>query len=49
MSDNNILSYRMYVDDEVNLPGSFIKKAKINSTVNIFNDVLNHVEKNKGK
>ena len=49
LSDDDILSYRMYIDDEVNLPGSFIKKAKINSTVNIFNDVLNHVEKNKGK
>ena len=49
LSSDNILSYRMYIDEEVNLPSSFIKRIKINSTLNIFNDVLNCVKKNKGK
>jgi len=49
LSDDKMLSYRMYIDEEVNLPGSFIKRAKINSTLSIFNDVLNCVKKNKGK
>ena len=35
-----ILIYRMYLDDEVNLPLMFIQKIRINQTVNIFNDVL---------
>jgi len=38
--DKKILIYRMYLDDEVNLPLMFIQKIRINQTVNIFNDVL---------
>ena len=49
INDNNILSYQMYIDDETRIPDSFIKKIKINSAKNIFNDMLNHLGKNKGK
>ena len=38
--DKKILIYRMYLDDEVNLPLMFIQKIRIYQTVNIFNDVL---------
>ena len=40
--DKKILIYRMYLDDEVNLPLMFIQKLRINQAVDIFNDVLNH-------
>ena len=35
-----ILMYRMYVDEEVNLPLVFIKKLRVNHAIDIFNDVL---------
>jgi len=38
--DKKILIYRMYLDDEVNLPLMFIQKIRINQTIDIFNDVL---------
>ena len=38
--DKKILIYRMYLDDEVNLPLMFIQKIRINQTVDIFNDIL---------
>jgi len=38
--DKKILIYRMYLDDEVNLPLMFIQKIRINQTIDIFNDIL---------
>ena len=37
-----ILKYRMYVDEEVNLPLIFIKNLRINHAIDIFNDVKNN-------
>jgi hypothetical protein len=45
LSSDNILSYRMYIDDEAKLPNAFIKKIRINSTLDVFNDVLNYIDK----
>ncbi len=40
-NDNKkLLIYRMYLDDEVNLPIMFMQKMRINYAVDIFNDVL---------
>tara|TARA_Y100000590_G_scaffold441260_1_gene567683 strand:- start:228 stop:854 length:627 start_codon:yes stop_codon:yes gene_type:complete len=39
--DKHILMYRMYVDEELNLPLVFIKKLRSNHALDIFNDVLN--------
>ena len=39
--DEKILIYRMYMDEEVNLPLSFIQKLRVNYALNIFNDVIN--------
>jgi len=39
--NKKILIYRMYLDDEVNLPLMFIQKIRIKHAVDIFNDVLN--------
>ena len=49
MKGNNILSYRMYVDDKVKMPYRFIQKIRINSVVAIFNDILNHLKLDKDK
>ena len=46
-NDQKILVNKIYVDDEVNLPGLLINKLKRNNVVQIFNDVINFVE-NKG-
>ena len=40
-SYKKILIYRMYIDEEVNLPLSFIQKMRVNHVLNIFNDVIN--------
>ena len=40
-NDEKILIYRMYMDEEVNLPLSFIQKLRVNYALNIFNDVIN--------
>ena len=40
MQNDNLLSFRIYVDDEVNLPNSFVKKIRVNSVVNSFNDII---------
>jgi len=39
--DEKILIYRMYMDEEVNLPLSFIQKLRVDYALNIFNDVIN--------
>ena len=41
LDDEKILIYRMYMDEEVNLPLSFIQKLRVNYALNIFNDVIN--------
>ncbi len=41
LDDKKLLIYRMYMDEEVNLPLSFIQKLRINHVLNIFNDVIN--------
>ncbi len=45
LNSDNILSYRMYIDDEAKLPNTFIKKIRINSALDVFNDVLNYIDK----
>jgi len=47
LNSDNILSYRMYLDDEIRLPNSFVKKVRIESALDIFNDVLNYLNKKK--
>ena len=49
MQNDNLLSFRIYVDDEVNLPNSFIKKIRINSVVNSFNDIIRVLKKENEK
>ena len=49
MQNDNLLSFRIYVDDEVNLPNSFIKKIRINSVVNSFNDIIRVSKKESDK
>ena len=49
LSDKNILSYRMYIDDDVNIfPERFIRKIRINSAIDIFDDVLGSLKLNRG-
>ena len=48
-NNQKILVNKIYVDDEVNLPGLFINKLKRNNVVQIFNDVLNYVKKQEGE
>ena len=43
-NEKKILIYRMYIDEEVNLPLVFIQKIRINQAVNIFNDIINWSE-----
>ncbi len=45
LNSDNVLSYRMYIDDEARLPNTFIKKIRINSALDVFNDVLNYIDK----
>ena len=45
LNSDNVLSYRMYIDDEAKLPNAFIKKIRINSALDVFNDVLNYIDK----
>ena len=47
LNSDNILSYRMYLDDEIRLPDKFIKKIRIESALDIFNDVLNYLNNKK--
>ena len=47
LNSDNILSYRMYLDDEIRLPNSFVKKVRIESALDIFNDVLNYLNRKK--
>jgi len=49
MQKDSLLSFRIYVDDEVNLPNSFIKKIRINSVVNSFNDIIRVSKKESDK
>ena len=39
-NNKKVLMYRMYVDEEVNLPVVFMKKLRVNHALDIFNDVL---------
>ena len=49
LSDENVLSYRMYIDDDVNIfPDRFIRKIRINSAIDIFDDVLDNLKLNRG-
>ena len=47
--NNNLLTFRLYVDDEVNLPNRIIKRIRINSTINTFNDVIKKLKKEDSK
>ena len=40
LSEDDLLSYRMFIDDEVNLPNRFVQKIRVTSAVNIFDDIL---------
>ena len=45
-ADNKIiLTYKIFVEDEVNMPDLLIQRFRINHVVDIFNDVLNVVKK----
>ena len=48
MQNDNLLTFRIYVDDEVNLPSLFLNRLKRNHVIQIFDDVLNYIEKQKG-
>ena len=47
--DDSLLTFRIFVDDEVNLPNSLIKKIRINSVVKTFNDVLKNLNRSNIK
>ena len=47
--ENNLLVNSIYVDDEVNMPSRIVKKFRVNSVVDIFNDIINHLNKQKEK
>ena len=49
MKNDNLLTFRIYVDDEVKLPNSIIKRIRINSVVNSFNDFIQNLKKEKEK
>ena len=49
IQNNNLLTFRLYVDDEVNLPNRIIKRIRINSTINTFNDVIKKIKKEDSK
>ena len=49
MQNDNLLTFRIYVDDEVKLPKSIIKRIRINSVVNTFNDFIQNLKKEKKK
>ena len=49
MKDDSLLTFRIFVDDEVNLPNSLIKKIRINSVVKTFNDVLKNLNRSNIK
>jgi len=43
--DRGSLSNRIFVDDEVNLPIGFLHKVRVNNVIEIFNDVINSLNK----
>ena len=47
--DGNNLINRIYVDDEVNFPASFLHKIRVNNVTSIFDDVLNSIHKRRNK
>ena len=47
--DGNNLINRIYVDDEVNFPISFLHKIRVSNVVSIFDDVLNSIHKRRNK
>ena len=47
LNSDSVLSYRMYLDDEIKLPNKFIKKIRIESALDIYNDVLNYLNNKK--
>ena len=49
MQNDNLLTLRIYVDDEVKLPNSIIKRIRIKSVVNTFNDFIQNLKKEKNK
>ena len=49
IKDDSLLTFRIFVDDEVNLPNSLIKKIRINSVVKTFNDVLKNLNRSNIK
>ena len=46
-TEDKILVNKIYVDDEVRMLHKFIQKFRINSVVDIFIDILNHIEEDK--
>ena len=46
---DKVLINKIYVDDEVNMPYKLIRGIKINSVVNIFNDIMKYINKEKNK
>ena len=44
LGDERVLIYKMFIDDEVNLPNILIQKIKIKHTVDIFNDFLEYLK-----
>ena len=45
IQNDSLLSFRIYVDDEVKLPNSIIRKIRINSIVSTFNDLMENLKK----
>ena len=45
IKEDNILVKKIYVDDKVKLPFIFIQKIRVNNVVNIFDDILYHLNK----
>ena len=47
IKEDSLIVFRMYVDDEVNMPNAIINKIRINSIINTFNDVIKKTQKEK--
>ena len=49
IQDDTLLTFRIYVDDEVSLPNRIIRKIRINSIVSTFNDFIQNFKKENSR
>ena len=49
IQNDSLLTFRIYVDDEVSLPNRIIRKIRINSIVSTFNDFIQNFKKENSR